>query len=78
MTDTLVRLLQHQILGFSNGIAITTELLDRVRNIVRQNLSLLVGSTLTTAGLLTILPSLIVTIVNILGFTAGGVLKGEC
>ena len=79
LANTLVRSLQDQIpgLGSTGTMVITARLLNQVRDIIRQNLYLLAGSTFMTAGLLTLLPTLIVTAVNILGFTAGGVLKGK-
>jgi hypothetical protein len=59
-------------------VILTRVLLNQVRNILKENLSLLVGSTCITASFLTLLPSLLVTAVNALGFTAGSVLKGKC
>jgi hypothetical protein len=79
---TLERSLQDQIpaLG-TRGTMITKELINQVKEIIRQNqilLLVLAGSALTmAAGFPTLLPTLIAITVNILGFTTGGVLKGK-
>jgi hypothetical protein len=72
-----VRSLQDQIpaLG-TRGTIITKEVINQVASIIRQNRILLAGSTFMAAGLLTLLPTVIAITVNILGFTAGGVLQG--
>ena len=77
LANALVRYLQDQIPGLGSTMMITARLLNQVRDIIRKNLYLLAGNTFMAAGLLTLLPTLIVTTVNILGFTAGGVLKGK-
>jgi hypothetical protein len=78
LANTLVRLIQDRIPALGRGAIITAELVNQVRDIVKKNLSLLVGSTFVTAGFLTLLPTFIVTAVNLLGFTAAGVLEGKC
>jgi len=76
MANTLVVLLQTQVPALARAAVITAEIIDRVREIVQQNLILL-GSTLLTAGSITLLPSFLVTAVKVIGFTAGGVLEGS-
>jgi hypothetical protein len=76
LTDTLLRSIHAQIpaLGI-RGTVITRELINQVTEIMRQNRMLLAGTVLA-AGLLTLLPTLVAITVNIVGFTAGGVLHG--
>lgn len=76
LAKTLVRLLQ-EIPGLGLGTMITVELVNQVKKIINKNLNLLAGSTLITAGVLTLLPTLILIAVNILGFTSAGVLQGK-
>jgi len=70
-------LLQTQVPALARGAIVTTEIINQVREIIKQNLNLLGSTALLTAGVLTLLPSLLVTAVNVLGFTAGGILKGS-
>ena len=76
LADILIQSLQNEVPALTRGAIITARLIEQVREIVRKNIKLLGGAFLT-AGLLTILPSLLVTAVHVLGFTAGGILKGK-
>lgn len=75
LANALVRLLP-QIPGLGIGTIITAEVVNRVRDVVGQNLYLL-GSAVVTTGLLNLLPTLIVIAINAIGFTAEGVLRGK-
>ena len=56
---------------------ITAALLNQVRAFVQQNINMLLGRTLIMAGGATLFKTFIVIVVNILGFTVGGVLPGK-
>ncbi|KAF8147567.1 hypothetical protein B0H34DRAFT_795430 [Crassisporium funariophilum] len=74
--DVLTRLIHDQIPSVANGMVVTREIVDRVMEIVKKNLVWLGGGFLT-AGLLALLPSLLIVTINAIGFTSSGVLAGS-
>lgn len=77
--NVFVNALMHQVpaqLALSNTVAISQQLLQQVSDIVRANLAPLCALLTTAAGMAILLPSLAVAIVNLVGFTSGGVLAG--
>lgn len=58
------------------GGNISAAIIQQVVDLVKQNITIIGGALSTTAGLAMLLPSLTVVIVNAIGFTAEGVVKG--
>jgi hypothetical protein len=75
VVDALTRLIQNQFPAIVSGAAISAALVRQVFDFVQQNLAIL-GGVLTTAGLAVLLPSLAVALVNLVGFSASGVVAG--
>lgn len=75
VVDALTRFIQNQFPAIVSGAAISAALVRQVFDFVQQNLAIL-GGVLTTAGLAVLLPSLAVALVNLVGFSASGVVAG--
>ena len=76
VVDALTELIQNQFPGIVSGAAISAALIQQVVDFVKQNLTILLGGVLTTAGLTILLPSLAVALINLVGFSASGVIAG--
>jgi len=76
LAGAIALLVQNQFPALLTGAIITAELIDQVREVIKHNLKFL-GNALISAGLLTLLPTLVVTTVNLIGFTSAGVLQGS-
>lgn len=70
VVDTLI----HQLI-MSDAVAIVQQTVHQAFDLAKQNIAILAGA-LATAGLAVLLPSLMVLIVNAVGFTSAGVFKG--
>ena len=79
VVDAIILMLRDQFPMVISGAAISAALLQQLTkqmvDVVRTNLAIL-GGVLTTAGLAMLLPALAVALVNIVGFTATGVVSG--
>lgn len=76
VVDALIHLIQNQFPAIISGAAISAALIQQVVDFVKKNLAIL-GGVLTTAGLTILLPSLTVALVNLVGFSASGVVSGS-
>ena len=76
VVDALTRLIRDQFPAIVSGAAISAALVRQVLDVVQKNLAILLGGALTTAGLAVLLPSLAVVLVNLVGFSASGVVAG--
>ena len=76
VVDALMHLIQNQFPAIISGAAISAALIQQVVDFVKKNLAIL-GGVLTTAGLTILLPSLTVALVNLVGFSASGVVSGS-
>ena len=70
----VVDALIHQVIT-SDAVAIVQQTVHQAVDLAKQNIAIL-GGVLATAGFAMLLPSLMVLIVNAVGFTSAGVLKG--
>ena len=70
----VVDALIHQVIT-SDAVAIVQQTVHQAVDLAKQNIAILAGA-LATAGLAVLLPSLMVLIVNAVGFTSAGVFKG--
>jgi hypothetical protein len=58
------------------GAVLTAVVIKQIVEVVKKNSSSFLGGVLTATGLAMLLPSLSVLLVNAIGFTAAGVVKG--
>ncbi|KAF4615000.1 hypothetical protein D9613_002466 [Agrocybe pediades] len=72
----ILRLLREHIPGF-NPLAITQVVLDQALAVIKENIHFIIGTLVPTVGVTVLIPSLTVVLVNLLGFTANGVLAGS-
>lgn len=76
VVDALTRIIRDQFPAIVSGAAISAALVHQVADFLKENLAILLGGVLTTAGLAVLLPSLAVVLVNLVGFSASGVVYG--
>ncbi|KAF4615001.1 hypothetical protein D9613_002467 [Agrocybe pediades] len=76
VSDSLLALLREHIPGFDK-LAMTRVVFDRALAVIKENIHLIIGTLLSSVGVVVLVPSLTVAIVNLIGFTADGVLAGS-
>lgn len=76
VVDALIRQIQDRFPGIVLGAVVSAAVVKQVVEVVKNNISAILSGVLTTAGLVVLYQSLALVLVNLLGFSATGVVGG--